>query len=153
MVVGGSGDVRGSCLLGHAQLVNAGFQECACKRGPGKSGSPPSCRPHRPRKRGSAPPFRAEALGCSVRPFHDRSPFAVRRSLLTAYCLLLTAYCLLLPTPHTTTLVFAREYAGEMTSEWRILGRNDVDSGEYPLPKWLRYFLQARIRFSEPFWS
>jgi hypothetical protein len=28
-----------------ADPVNARPQECACKRGPGKSGSPPSCRP------------------------------------------------------------------------------------------------------------
>jgi hypothetical protein len=44
-VVGASGDVRGSRPLAHAHLINAGFQECACKRCPGKSGSPPRWRP------------------------------------------------------------------------------------------------------------
>ena len=34
-------DVCGSRLLAHANLVNAGFQESACKRGSDKSGSPP----------------------------------------------------------------------------------------------------------------
>jgi len=58
-VVGMSGDVRGSRLLTHAHLVSAGFQECTCKRGPGKSGSPPMFRPSRPRERGDALRLRA----------------------------------------------------------------------------------------------